>query len=40
MPAVEPQETHLEDEDELGLGVDDIVQADNVDVLELWRSAG
>lgn len=31
--------TNLEDEDELGLGVDDIVQADNVDVLELWMSA-
>lgn len=31
---------HLEDEDELGLGVDDIVQSDNVDVLELCdRSA-
>jgi hypothetical protein len=27
--------THLKDENELGLGVDDIVKADNVDVLEL-----
>lgn len=29
----------LEDEDQLGLGVDDVVEADNVDVLEFCSSA-
>jgi hypothetical protein len=33
------QIAHLEDEDELGLGVDHVVQADDVDMLELCVSA-